>query len=155
MTRKIIVLAFMALCLCLSSCYPELSVQQYDDLREDLAEMDEERMALREELASVKEELDAFKEKNGQIKVYVDFMVQLIGTQNSESLLVGEFDVNALAEAKDTLIEASEKLENGEIHYYMSLIDPENEPGTVGAYYKAIEYCIKNIKQKLGVTPKP
>ena len=80
-------------------------------------------------------------------------MVQLIATQNSESLLKGEFDVAALAAAKDALLESANKLEDQDIHYYMTLIDEENEAETVGAYYKAIEYCIKNIKLELGTAP--
>ena len=155
MKRKIITIVIAALCLSigLSACHPELSVQQYDQLKEDIVKLDEERTALREEIDTLTEQLDTVKEKNAVVRKYVNFIVQLIATQNSESLLKGEFDVAALTAAKDALLEAANKLEDQDIHYYMTLIDEENEAETVGAYYKAIEYCIKNIKQELGVPP--
>jgi hypothetical protein len=155
MIRKVIIIVITALCLCLSSCYPELSVQQYDKLKEDLRTLDIERTNLEKNLAAATSELDICNNNNLEIGAYVDFMSLLMSTQNSESLLAGEFDAAALVESKEELIAAAENLSDGDVVYYMSLIDPDNESGTVGAYYKAMEYCIKNIKQKLGVNSKP
>jgi len=154
MAGKIIVIVLVALCLSLSSCYPELSVQQYDKLKEDLAELDEQHTELETELELVKTELKEIKTRNQEIRAYIDFMVQLVSTQSSESLLKGEFDTGALIEAKEQLLTAAEILEDVDISYYLSLIDPENEDETVGVYYKVIEYCLKNIKQKLTLSPK-
>jgi hypothetical protein len=155
MIRKIVVIVITALCLCLSSCYPELSVQQYDKLKEDLKTLDKERTTLEENLDVTTSELEICNKNNQEIKAYVDFMALLMSTQNSERMLAGEFDAEALVAAKDVLVAAAENLTDGDVVYYMSLIDHNNESATVGAYYKAMEYCIKNIKQKLGVTPKP
>lgn len=155
MAKKIISLLLAALCLFVVSCYPELSVQQYDKLKEDLVKLDNERTALAEELAYTSAELEIIKENNKEVRTYIDFMLLLVNTQSTEKQLSGDFDAEALVTAKDQLIEASEKLEDNDIHYYLSLINPENEAQTAGAYYKAIEYCIKNIKQKLGVASKP
>jgi hypothetical protein len=33
--------------------------------------------------------------------------------------------------------------------YYLELIKPDSESEAVAAYYKAIEYCMKKIKQNL------
>jgi len=125
-------------------------VQQYDKLKEDLEVLNTQTTTLTGELAQVKAELQTFKDKNTEIRSYVNFMVQLISTQNSESLLSGEFDVAALADAKDELTDSAVILGDTNISYYVSLIDATKEAETAGAYYKAIEYCIKNIKQKLG-----
>ena len=96
-------------------------------------------------------ELEEIKTKNTEVRAYIDFLVQLVSTQNSESLLEGEFDTNALIESKDKLLESAEKLKDSDIEYYLSLISPENEAETVGVYYKAIERCLKEIKQELAV----
>jgi septal ring factor EnvC (AmiA/AmiB activator) len=151
--RKIIIIAVSVLCLCFSvvSCYPELSVQQYDKLKEDISLLNEQTETLKTELEEVTAALNTIKEKNSEVRQYLDFMVQLISTQSSEGLLAGEFDVIALANAKDALVTAAGILQDSDISYYVSLIDAEKEAETVGAYYKAIEYCLKNIRQKLAV----
>jgi len=149
--RKIAVIVLSALCLCFTSisCYPELSVQQYDKLKEDLAALNQQSDALESELARVNTELATIKERNTRVRAYVGFLVQLISTQNSESLLAGEFDVNALVTAKSELMTSAEALNDPDIVYFLSIVNAEKEAETVGAYYKAIEYCIKNIKQQL------
>ena len=96
-------------------------------------------------------ELEEIKAKNTEVRSYIDFLVKLVSTQNTESLLEGEFDTNALVESKETLLESAEKLQDSDIEYYLSLINPENEAETVGVYYKAIEICLKEIKQELAV----
>ena len=153
MARKSIFIVLLGLCFFVSSCYPELSVQQYDKLKEDLEKLDEKRTELEQEVDSLSLELDEIKEKNTEVRTYIDFLVQLVSTQNSESLLKGEFDVEALVQEKDKLLESAVKLKDSEIEYYISLISPENEAQTVGVYYKAIERCLKEIKQELEVKP--
>ena len=152
MAWKSILIVFIGMCLFVSSCYPELSVQQYDKLKEDLEKLDEERTELVQEVAalstevtSLSMELEEIKTKNTEVRAYIDFLVQLVSTQNTESLLEGEFDTNALVESKDNLLESAENLKDSEIEYYLSLINPENEAETVGVYYKAIEECLKAI----------
>jgi predicted nuclease with TOPRIM domain len=149
MARKILIGFLVAICFILSSCYPELSVQQYDRLKEDLLELDEQRQELSRELIAVREELDEIKAKNQEIREYVNFLVQLVATQSSEGLLEGKFDTESLAEAKENLLSTAENLEDGNITYYLGLIDPDNESQTIAVYYKAIEYCLKNIKSQL------
>ncbi len=149
MTRTLIIGILAVICLLISSCYPELSVQQYDRLKEDLLELDEQRQELSTELIAVRAELEEIKTKNQEIRNYIDFLVQLVSTQSSEGLLEGEFDVQSLVKAKDNLLSTAATLEDGNITYYLGLIEPENESQTIAGYYKAIEYCIKNIKMKL------
>ncbi|OGN90146.1 MAG: hypothetical protein A2158_02740 [Chloroflexi bacterium RBG_13_46_14] len=151
MAWKSIIIVFIGLCLFISSCYPELSVQQYDKLKEDLEKLDEKRTVLEQEVESLSTELAEIKTKNTEVRAYIDFLVQLVSTQNSESLLEGEFDTKALVESKEKLLESAEKLKDSEIEYYLGLISPENEAQTVGIYYKTIESCLKAIKQELSV----
>lgn len=153
MVWKSIIVILLGLCFVASSCYPELSVQQYDKLKEDLEKLDEERTELEQEVNSLSEELEEIKVKNTEVRAYIDFLVQLVSTQNSESLLEGEFDTEALVESKEKLLESAEKLQDSEIEYYLSLINPENEAETVGVYYKVVETCLKEIKQELAVKP--
>jgi septal ring factor EnvC (AmiA/AmiB activator) len=151
MAWKSIIVILLGLCLFASSCYPELSVQQYDKLKEDLEKLDEERTELEQEVTSLSEELEEIKVKNTEVRGYVNFLVQLVSTQNSESLLEGEFDTDALVESKEKLLASAEALQDSDIEYYLSLISPENEAGTAGVYYKVIETCLKEIKQELAV----
>ena len=151
MAWKSLIIVFIGLCLLVSSCYPELSVQQYDKLKEDLEKLDEKRTELEQEVASLTMELEEIKAKNTEVREYIDFLVELVSTQNSESLLKGEFDTNALVESKEKLLESAEKLQDSEVEYYLSLINPENEAETIGVYYKAIETCLKEIKQELAI----
>ncbi len=151
MAWKSLIVLLLGSCLLVSSCYPELSVQQYDKLKEDLEKLDEKRTELEKEVASLSMELEEIKVKNTEVRTYIDFLVQLVSTQNSESLLKGEFDTNALVQSKEKLLESAGKLEDNGIEYYVSLISPENEAQTVGVYYKVIEGCLKAIKQELAV----
>ena len=151
MAKKSLIVIFRGLCLFISSCYPELSVQQYDKLKADLEKLDEKRTELEQEVSYLSMELKEIKAKNTEVRAYIDFLVQLVSTQNSESLLAGEFDTDALVKSKEKLLETAGKLNDGEIEYYLSLINPENEAETVGVYYKAIEGCLKAIKQELAV----
>ena len=149
MVGKILVGVLIVLSLLLSSCYPELSVQQYDKLREDLEALDIQRQELQAELETVKTELTAIKAKHTQTRAYVEFLAKLVSTQSSERILIGEFDVGSLIDSSFALTMAAESLGDNQIDYYLGLMDRENESQTVGAYYKAIEYCLKNMKQNL------
>ena len=151
MAWKSLIIVFIGLCLFIASCYPELSVQQYDKLKEDIEKLDEKRTELEQEVALLSLELEEIKAKNTEVRSYIDFLVKLVATQNTESLLEGEFDTNALIESKEILLESAEKLQDSEIVFYLSLISPENETETVGVYYKAIETCLKEIKQELAI----
>lgn len=142
MAGKILVGALVALSLLLSSCYPELSVQQYDKLKEDLVELDIQRQELLAELAAI-------EDKDLETRTYVSFLEKLVSTQSSERILTGEFDVVSLINAKAELMSAAENLGDNDITYYLGLMDGEKESQTVAAYYKAIEYCFKKIKQNL------
>ena len=149
MAGKILVGVLIVLSLLLCSCYPELSVQQYDKLKEDLVELDVQRQELEEEVATLEEEVAALEEKNAKTLAYVEFLVKLVSTQSSERILTGEFDVGSLVDSGAELMSTAEILGDNEVIYYLGLINHENESQTVGAYYKVIEYCLKNMKQNL------
>ncbi len=142
MIRKILLSVLVALSLLLSSCYPELSVQQYDKLRKDLAELDAQHQELEAELT-------ALEAKNAETLAYVNFLDKLVSTQKSEMILSGQFDVASLINSKAELTSIAESLGDGEISYYLGLMDAENKGQTVTAYYKVIEYCLKKMKQNL------
>ena len=142
MAGKILVGILVALSLLLSSCYPELSVQQYDKLKKDLVELDTQRQELEEELT-------ALKAKNTETLTYVDFLDKLVSTQKSEMILSGQFDVGSLIDSSTGLTNIAESLGDNDIIYYLGLMNAENESQTVTAYYKAVEYCLKKIKQNL------
>lgn len=149
MARKILLGVLIVLILLLSSCYPELSVQQYDKLKEDLAELDVQHQELVNELVALEEEYAALKEKNAKTLTYVGFLVKLASTQSSERILTGEFDVESLVDLKDELMDYAENLGDNEIQYYLGLINRWNQSETVAAYYKVVEYCLKKMKQNL------
>ena len=143
MTGKILLGVLIALSLLLSSCYPELSVQQYDKLKEDLVELDVQRQELEAQLAAI-------KEKCAQTHAYVVFLEKLASTQISERILTGEFDVESLINSKADLMTAAESLGDNQVISYLESMDRENESGqTVAAYYKVVEYCLKKMKQNL------
>ena len=142
MAGKVLLGFLMAFSLLLSSCYPELSVQQYDKLRQDLAALDTERQALRAELTEV-------KTKNAEALAYVRFLEKLESTQSSEKILSGQFDVGSLISAKDELTNLAGNLGDNEIAYFLGLLKPGNDSQTVAAYYKVVEYCLKKMKQNL------
>lgn len=149
MARKILFGVLIVSILLLSSCYPELSVQQYDKLKEDLAELDVQHQELVNELVALEEEYAALKEKNAKTLTYVGFLVKLASTQSSERILTGEFDVESLVDLKDELMDYAENLGDNEIQYYLGLINRWNQSETVAAYYKVVEYCLKKMKQNL------
>ena len=142
MAGKILVGVLVASSLLLSSCYPELSVQQYDRLRKDLAEMDAQRQELQGELT-------ALKAKDAETLAYVDFLDKLVSTQKSETILSGQFDVGSLIDSSTELMNVAENLGDSDIIYYLGLMDAENEGQTVTAYYKVIEYCLKKLRLNL------
>lgn len=142
MAGKVLLGVILAFSLLLSSCYPELSVQQYGKLRQDLAALDTERQELRAELT-------ALKTKNAEALAYVRFLDKLESTQSSEKILLGQFDVDSLISAKGELTSLANNLGDNEIVYFLGLMKTDNESQTVPAYYKVIEYCLKKIKQKL------
>ncbi len=142
MAVKILVGVLVALSLLLSSCYPELSVQQYDRLKNDLVELDIQRQELEAQLT-------ALKAKNAETLTYVDFLNKLVSTQSSEMILSGQFDVGSLIDSSTELTSVAESLGDSDIIYYLGLMNAENESQTVTAYYKVIEYCLKKLKQNL------
>ena len=156
MAAKIVIGILLVFSMLLSACYPELSIQQYDKLRNDLDELDTDRRKLMVEVAELGAEREALQVELAEAKnrdvitgAYIDFLNQMVSTQSSEKVLAGGFDVGALIEFEGELTAAAEILEDGEIVYFLGLLDTENESQTVSAYYKVIEYCIKRIKQNL------
>lgn len=142
MARKILVGIVVTLSLLLSSCYPELSVQQYDRLRNDLVKLDAQRQELEGKLA-------ALKAKDAETLAYVDFLDRLVSTQKSEMILSGQFDVGSLIDSNAMLTDIAESLGDNDIIYYLGLMDAENESQTVTTYYKVIEYSLKKLRQNL------
>jgi hypothetical protein len=142
MAGKVFLGFLIAFSLLFSSCYPELSVQQYDKLRQDIAALDTERQGLRTELT-------ALKAKNAEVLAYVGFLEKLESTQNSEKILSGQFDVGSLISANGELTSLANNLGDNEIVYFLGLMKPDNESQTVAAYYKIVEYCLKKMKQNL------
>jgi len=156
MSRKVLVGVLLALSVLLCSCYPELSMQQYDKLKSDIAVLDTERKelggklsALEVELRVTEVELREIEEKNAETLAYVEFLDKLLSVQSSELILSGEFDVSALIDASVELTSIAEKLGDNDIIFYLGLLDAENEGESVAAYYKVIEYSMKKIKQNL------
>ena len=149
MTRKMLVGVLLVLSVFLCSCYPELSMQQYDELKADIAALDTERKELEARLGALEVELTEFKEKNAETLAYVEFLDKLLSVQSSELILSGHFDIETLIDYSDGLMDTAEKLGDDNISYYLGLMDAENESESVAAYYKAIEYCMKKMKQNL------
>ncbi len=162
MGRKIIIAVMIFLSLLLASCYPELSVQQYDQLRADLEALDVERQELVDEVIALEAEVAALQEQAvtlvGEIEArqaidrenmaYIGFLDKLVSTQ-TEFILRGQFDIEALVEASEELTEAAAELENSDITYYLGLMKPDNLFETVAAYYKIIETTVKSIRVNL------
>ena len=142
MAGKVILGILLTSSLLLSSCYPELSVQQYDKLRQDIAALDTERQQLSTELA-------ALKTKNAKTLAYVAFLDKLESTQISVKILSGQFDTSSLINASANLTSMAKDLRDNEIVYSLGLMKPDNDSQTVQAYYKIVEYCLKKIKQNL------
>ena len=149
MKKEVLVGVLLALSLLLSSCYPELSVQQYDKLKEDIAALDMERKQLEAEVAALEVELEEIETKNARTLAYVEFLDKLLSVQSSELILSGQFDVSALIDWSANLTSTAEGLSDSDVVYYLELIEPDNESESVAAYYKAIEYCLKKIKKNL------
>ncbi len=143
MAEKVLLVILLAFSLLLSSCYPELSVQQYDKLRQDLAALDTERQQLRVELT-------ALKAKNVETLAYVAFLDKLESTQISVKILSGQFDTGSLISASANLTSLAKNLsDNNEIIYSLGLMKPDKERQTVQPYYKIVEYSLKKINQNL------
>jgi len=153
MAKKILIGILVTLSLLLTSCYPELSVQQYDKLKEDLVALDVQRAELEMEVEALKADIEVLELKgkleNAETRNYVLFLEKMVSTQSSERILTGEFDVASLVSSKDALIKLAEDLGGSEISYYLELMDSDNETQTVAAYYKTMEYCFKEMKQTL------
>ena len=150
MAVKGILVGLLAFSFLLSSCYPELSVQQYDKLRQDLAALDTERQQLSGQVASLDAEFKAFKAKNAKTLAYVDFLERLGATQVSEKILSGQFDAAALIKAKRELTRLANDLGDNDIISFLETMKPDNDSQTVQAYYKIVEYSLKKMKQNLG-----
>ncbi len=146
MALRILSGIFIAFSILFTSCYPELSVQQYDQLKKDLAALDVERQELKEEMAAIRAQN---AEKSIIINAYVGFLEKLVSTQSSEKILTGEFDAQSLIDSKEELMSIAESLKDNNIILYLGSMNSENEENIVGLYYKVIEYCLKSIKQKL------
>ncbi len=142
MAGKVFLIIWLSFGLLLSSCYPELSVQQYDKLRQDIAALDTERRGLSGNLT-------ALKAKNAETLAYVAFLDKLATTQISKKILEGQFDADAVISASVNLTEMAKNLGDNEIVYFLASMKPDNESQTAQAYYKIIEYCMKKIKQNL------
>ena len=151
--KTVFIIAIVAVSLLLNSCYPELSVQQYDKLRNDIATLDIERKQLEETLEAERAQLEATimaeKAKNEESLAYVNFLAKLVSTQNTQKILTGEFDTASLISAKTDLTELADSLGDNEITYFLGLLKPDNDGLTVQSYYKVIEYCLKKLKQNL------
>ena len=153
---KVLVGLLVVCSLLLASCYPELSVQQYDRLKKDIEELDTKRSELEAELSTLGAELTELKEtkteietKNVKTLAYVEFLNKLIFVSSLEVIVSGQFDAEALITSADELTSAAEELGDQEILYYLGLIDPDHESQSMAAYYKVIEYCLKKMKQNL------
>jgi hypothetical protein len=143
MTGKVLLGILLSFSLLLASCYPELSVQQYDKLKKDIAELDTQRQILEEETV-------ALRAKHTEIRAYADFLNRMIATQNSENIVSGkaQFDADSLVAAKGELTKMAESLGDPDIIYYLDLITPKGTQN-VAAYNKIIEYCLKGIRENL------
>lgn len=153
MKKKLLIGFLLALSLLFTSCYPELSVQQYDKLKEDLEALDVKRAELELEIDSLTENIELLKAEDAAEDAvtirYVRFLEKIISTQSSERLLSGEFDVDSLVNSKEVLNEMANELGDSKVGYYLELFDSNNSTQTVAAYYKTIEYCFKEMKLNL------
>lgn len=157
MTKRLMLAVLVLLTVAFTACYPELSVQQYDKLKEDIEALDIQRQQLEAKVAGLEAQIEelsgqntALLENNDVVRSYIDLLHKLVSTQNSEKVLYGQFDAEALIEAREELIEEAEKLPESEnIVYFLELMNSDNQSHTVGAYYKVVEYSVKAIKQNL------
>ncbi len=149
MAKKILLGLMLGLSLLFTSCYPELSVQQYDKLKEDLVALDVKRAELETEVETLQGDIAMLKAQDSRVRNYISFAEKMVSTQSSARILTGEFDVESLVDSKETLLDLAETLGKSQVPYYLGLIDSKNERQTVSAYYKALEYCFKEIKLEL------
>jgi len=149
MSKKVLVGFLLVLSLLLSSCYPELSVQQYDKLRAELEAMDIERNESKAELAAIQAEKADFDANKAETLAYVEFLDTLLSAERGAMILYGQLDIAAVSDYKDELASAAEQLGDSELTYYVELIDPDNGSQSIAAYYKIIEGCLQKIKQNL------
>ncbi len=162
MGRKFIIAVMIFFSLLLASCYPELSVQQYDQLRADLEAMDVKRQelvdevialewqvgVLQEQVATLVADIEARQAIDRDNLAYIGFLDKLVSTQ-TEFILKGRFDIEALVDASENLTAAAAELTNSDITYYLGLMKPDNQIETVAAYYKIIEEAVKKIRMNL------
>ena len=153
MVKKILIGVLLTLSLLFTSCYPELSVQQYDELKEDLVALDVKRSELEAEVESLKADITALQAAQQAVileaRAYIVFLERMVSTQSSERILTGEFDVESLVNSKDVLVETAKDLGETNVSYYLELMNSDNESQTVAAYYKTMEYCFKELKKIL------
>ena len=149
MAVKVLVSTLVVLSMLLCSCYPELSVQQYDKLKKELEDLDTERKELHAEVRRLEIELAMIKNKNADTLDYVEFLDKLIFTPSLGIIVSGEFDVEALADSATKLKSYTERLGDSEIDFYLGLINPEHRSQSIAAYYKIVEICLKKTKQNL------
>lgn len=156
MRKKVLLAALIALSLLFSSCYPELSVQQYDKLKADIAALDAERNELKTQVSTLEaqikateSQMEATRAKNKQALAYIEFLDRLLSIQTAELVLSGQFDVDTLISSSDNLTAYAEKLGDQDITYYLGLVNSDNATQSVAAYYKAVEYSLKKIRQNL------
>ena len=149
MSKKVLVGVLLVLSLLLSSCYPELSVQQYDKLRAELEAMDIERNELKAELAAIKAEQADFDANKAEILAYVELLDKLVSTERGAMIRYGQFEVAVVSEYKAELTSAAKQLQDDEITYYLDLIDPNNRGQSIAAYYQIMERCLQKIEQNL------
>ena len=152
MLKKFIAVALVGVGLFSVSCYPELSVQQYDQLKKDLEDLDTKRVQLEIEVQNLKAEIATIYAENNatnnRTRAYIGFLEKMVSTQSSARILDGEFDVNSLVSVKEDLVKMSNDLDDPEIAYFLGLMNSDNESQTVAAYYKTIEYCFKEIRRQ-------
>ena len=142
MAGKVTLVILLTFTLLLTSCYPQLSVQQYDKLRQDITSLDTERQQL-------SAELDALKAKNAETLGYVTFLEKLESTQSSDKILSGKFDVESLLTAKPELTTMAEGLGDSSIVSFLEPMKPNSDNNTVASYNKITQICLNKIKANL------
>ena len=155
MAGKVILVFLLSFTVLLTSCYPQLSVQQYDKLRQDIAALDTERQKLGENVTALSGNLTALKSKNTETLAYVAFLDKLETTQVSQKLLVGQFDADAVLKDSANLTAMAKDLGDYDIIFFLDSMKPKNESQTMQAYYKIVEYTLKKIKANLDSTLQP
>jgi outer membrane murein-binding lipoprotein Lpp len=150
MTKKILIGIMMIMSLLLTSCYPELSVQQYDQLKEDLKNLDVKRIELEAEIAALEQQITAIQQENAETRRYlrdnIAFLEKIVATQSKTRVLTGEFDIESLVDAKGELLALSGNITGSNISYYLEMMKSDNQTQTVAAYYAVLENCFKQMR---------